>query len=249
MNSGLHDLRRSLGPRARRAGRATADTLLGPLVGSIGGARRATKRVAVTFDDGPDPVVTPPLLDELRRRDARCTFFLLVPQAERHPELVHDIARAGHEIALHGLDHRPLPSLSHRDATRLLKEARARLAVVAGAPVRYYRPPYGAQSLGSWAAARRAGLQIVVWSADAADWEEQTAQDVAATANRRLRAGGILLLHERLEPGPDGTPVITSFDRVEMAAKVLDSVEAAGRIPVTVGELVAPGARRTAWFR
>ena len=249
MKSDRLDLRRSLGPRARRAARAVADGLLAPVAGSISGGRHPTTQVAVTFDDGPDPLVTPLLLDALNRRDTRCTFFLLVPQAERHPALVREIARAGHEIALHGLDHRPLPSLSHRDAVRVLLDARARLSAIADTPIRFYRPPYGAQSLGSWAAARRAGLEIVVWSADAADWEEQTAREVATTASRRLRAGGILLLHERLEPGPDGAPVLTSFDRVEMASLVLDDIDAAGLDAVTVGELVAPGARRTAWFR
>src|SRR3954447_833400 len=94
MNSGAQTLRRSLGPRARRAGRATAAALIAPLAGSIGGARRPTQQVAVTFDDGPDPVVTPLLLAELRRRDTRCTFFLLVPQAERHPELVRSVVEA-----------------------------------------------------------------------------------------------------------------------------------------------------------
>jgi peptidoglycan/xylan/chitin deacetylase (PgdA/CDA1 family) len=249
MNSNRLGVRASLGPRWRRVARATADALLGRAVGSIGGARRPTRQVAVTFDDGPDPDVTPLLLDELRRHDTRCTFFLLVPQAERHPELVRAIVQDGHEIALHGLDHRPLPSLTHRDATRTLTEARARLERVAGLPVRFYRPPYGSQSLGSWAAVRRAGLEVVVWSADAADWEDRSARDVAATGTRRLQPGGILLLHERLEPGPDGSPVVTSFDRIEMTRLVLDGVAAAGGAAVTVGELVAPGARRTAWFR
>ena len=241
-------LSRSLGPRTRHTARRVADAVLAPAVGSVNGGRRPGA-VAITFDDGPDPETTTPILAALDVAGARCTYFLLVAQAERYPGLVHDIRDAGHEIALHGIDHTPLPRLGHRGALRTLVEARRRLEEVAEVPVRYYRPPYGAQSPASWLAARRAGLQVVVWSADAADWEEGSAQDVAGRALARLADRGVLLLHERLEPGPDGEPVATTFDRAAMTGAVLAGVAAEGLRPVTVGDLTAAGARRTAWFR
>lgn len=236
-------------PRWVRTGaRRAADATLAPLVGSVRGGR-ATDRVAVTFDDGPDPDVTPALLDLLDELGVRCTFFLLVPQAERYPALVRRAVDAGHELALHGLDHRPLTSLRHGEAVDTLRAARRRLESVAGTQVGRYRPPYGKQSLTSWFAAHRAGLEVVVWSADAADWVDQTPDEVAATAARRLAPGGILLLHERIEPGPGGEPVSTSFDRVAVARTVLTDLRARGLEPGSVDELVrAAGPRRTAWF-
>lgn len=236
-----------LGPRARRAARRAADTVLRP-VGSVNGGRDA-RSVAVTFDDGPDPDVTPQLLRVLSEHGARCTFFLLVVQAERFPELVRAIADAGHEIALHGMDHRPLPRLGHRGALRYLRDARRRLEEVAGRPVRWYRPPYGLQSLASWAATRRAGLDVVVWSADAADWEDDPVGTVLGRAVAALTPGGVLLLHERLEPGPDGEPVHTRFDRAALVDLLLREVDERGLTAVTVGELSPRGLRRTAWFR
>lgn len=235
-----------LGPRARRWARRLADGVLAPVSSLAGG--RAPGEVAVTFDDGPEPDVTPALLAVLARHQVTCTFFLLVNQAEQHPELVHAIVGAGHEVALHGLDHRPLPAMGHRGALRYLREARARLESIAGCPVHWYRPPYGKQSPGSWAAARRAGLDVVVWSADAADWEDVQVAEVVALAHERLAEGGILLLHERVEPGPAGEPVETHFDRVEVVDRVLTDLQGRGLRPVTVGAL-ARRARRTAWFR
>lgn len=233
---------------ARTGARRIADVVLAPVLGSVAGGRRDDE-VAVTFDDGPDEATTPALLDLLDRLGVRCTFFLLVPRAEQHPDLVRQIRDHGHEIALHGLDHRPLTSLRHADAVRTLRDARRRLEAVAGTTVTRYRPPYGKQTPASWVAARRAGLEVVVWTADAADWVDRPAAEVAATAAARLGPGGILLLHERVEPGPDGEPVSTSFDRAEMAERVLDDVSARGWSAVTVETLVRDGgARRTAWF-
>ena len=95
-----------MGPETRRRARRALDAFGAPL----GSWRSSTDRqvVAVTFDDGPDPDVTPGLLDVLDAHGARSTFFLLIRQAEEYPDLVHEIAGRGHEIALHGVDHRPL---------------------------------------------------------------------------------------------------------------------------------------------
>lgn len=235
-----------LGPGARRRARRVADLVLAPVSSVAGG--HDLSQVAVTFDDGPEPSVTPPLLELLARHEVRCTFFLLVKQAEQHPDLVRAVVEAGHEVALHGLDHRPLPPMGHRGAYRYLREAKARLEAVAQVPVHWYRPPYGKQSVRSWASARRAGLDVVVWSADAADWEDLDVAAVVELAHVRLAGGGVLLLHERLEPGPAGEPVESHLDRVEMVERVLTDLGGRGLRPVTVGDL-ARRARRTAWFR
>jgi peptidoglycan/xylan/chitin deacetylase (PgdA/CDA1 family) len=239
--------RSALGPAGRRRARGIADAVLAPLVGSIAGGDAG--QIAITFDDGPDPDVTPRLLQALHDLGVTCTFFLLTGQARQHPELVRAMDAAGHEVALHGDDHRRVTDLGYCAALRYLRVSREELEQILGRPVRWFRPPYGAQSLATYLAARRAGLQVVVWTGDADDWTDRPVADVVRTAVDALTDGGVLLLHERVEPGPRGEPVTTTFDRVVMARSVVEAALSRGLRPATVGDLVASGARRTAWFR
>ena len=89
----------------------------------------------------------------------------------------------------------------------------------------------------------------MVWSADAADWEDRQLGEHVDHAFNRLREGGILLLHERVEPGSDGSPVNPSVDRAALTTALLDELTARGLSAVTVSELTKIGAVRTAWFR
>ncbi len=249
MLSNVHWRARALlGPAARSSARTIADAVLAPLWGSVVGSH-ATDRVALTLDDGPDAEVTPGILDLLEERQAPCTFFVLAHQVRDHPELTRRIVAGGHELALHGWDHRRLTDLPSAAATAYVRDARRLVEDIAQVAVRWYRPPYGAQSITSYRAVRRAGLDVVVWSADADDWTDGPVELVAGRAFERLRGGGILLLHERLEPGPLGERVETTFDRVEMLRGVLAGCGERGWAATTVGSLVADGARRTAWLR
>ncbi len=224
------------------------DTALSPVLGSIRGADSA-HHVAITFDDGPEPTVTPRLLALLREREVHATFFVLLTQCRLHPELLEAMVAGGHEIALHGIDHRPITSLPYAAAIDYLTEARRELAAVTGQRIRLYRPPYGTQSMSSWRAARKAGMDVVVWSSFGPDWVERDVDGIVADSMARLRAGGILLLHERLEPGARKVLPITTFDRVEMTRLLIDRIAEKGWQPTTVGRMVAvAGARRTVWL-
>ncbi|MDT3400831.1 polysaccharide deacetylase family protein, partial [Streptomyces sp. B1866] len=153
--------------------------------------------VALTFDDGPDPAATPAILDALDRLEVRATFFVLGERALRYPELGRSIAARGHELAVHGWHHGPpwRPAFA-RDAREVARAARV-VSDLAGARPLWYRPPYGILTGGRWAAARRAGLRPVLWSAWGRDWTaEATAASVRATVRRALRGGGTVLLHD-----------------------------------------------------
>lgn len=243
-------IRAQLGADGRRRARKIVDFILSPVVGSVQ-ATGATHGVAITLDDGPDPLVTAPLLAALDIVGVRCTFFLLVEQCRLHPELLEAIMQGGHEIALHGDDHRRITRMRHSVATRYLQNARRELELLSGAKVKFYRPPYGSQSLRSYLAVRRAGLQVVVWSADAADWVDRQLDDVVFTGLGQLTAGGILLLHERLEPDPErGASPTTSFDRVDLVLRTIAGAGDRSWRAGTVGDLIADhGSRKSAWFR
>ncbi len=230
------------------------DGVLSP-VGSVAGTRPADARpapVALTIDDGPDPDATPQVLDALADGGATATFFLLVDRAERHPDLVRAVVDAGHEVGLHGLDHRRLTTLDRADVRRSLTVSKARLAAVAGVEVRWFRPPFGSQSVGTYVAARRAGLMPVVWNAEGEDWVDQPAAVVADRVMERLRPGGIILLHDGLagDPREPETPDPLAAVRGDVFAHTLANLRAEGLRATTVGDLVSSGrVRRTAWFR
>ncbi|MET7325601.1 polysaccharide deacetylase family protein [Streptomyces sp. NPDC005549] len=159
--------------------------------------RGSPGHVALTFDDGPDPVSTPRFLDVLDGLGVRATFFVLGENVARHPAQARELVRRGHELAVHGWTHdRPWWPSPVRD-TRDLRRAVRVVAEVAGSAPRWYRPPYGILTSGRWAAARRAGLRPVLWTAWGKDWRhDATPTSVRATVAADLRGGGTILLHD-----------------------------------------------------
>lgn len=170
-------LRKSLDPDARRRLKAVIDPILAP-VGSIHGAKAPGAAIALTFDDGPDLDVTPRVLDLMRARGARATFFVLTDKAAKQPDLMRRITDEGHEVALHFDRHDRLTSLPLLEARARLRAARARLEDMAG-PVRFFRPPFGSQSIFTYLIARAEGLEVVSWGPYAEDWAEQMPEAAA----------------------------------------------------------------------
>ncbi|MFE9617147.1 polysaccharide deacetylase family protein [Streptomyces sp. NPDC006384] len=153
--------------------------------------------VALTFDDGPHPASTPRFLDALEELGVRATFFVLGENVARHPATARELVRRGHEVAVHGWSHgRPwLPSPA-RDA-RELERAAGTVGDVTGRAPHWYRPPYGILTSGRWAAARRAGLRPVLWTAWGKDWRhDATPASVRAAVTAGLGGGGTVLLHD-----------------------------------------------------
>ncbi len=153
--------------------------------------------VALTFDDGPDPASTPRFLDELDRLDVLATFFVLGRMLAEHPELGRELASRGHEVGVHGWAHRNHLRRTAPAISTDLRRTRDLVADLTGAMPRFFRPPYGVLSAGSLLAARRLGLQPVLWTAWGRDWEQRATPDrVLATVRRGLAGGGTVLLHD-----------------------------------------------------
>ncbi|MGX1541499.1 polysaccharide deacetylase family protein [Streptomyces adustus] len=162
----------------------------------LAGQGRAN-HVALTFDDGPDPKSTPSFLHLLAARRVQATFFLLGTEARRSPDLVREIAAAGHEIGVHGWAHRPLllrgPRATHTDLAR----ARDTVAEITGRRPTLFRPPYGVMSGSAHQAARRLGLTPVLWTCWGEDWTARaTPESVHRTVVTDLYGGGTVLLHD-----------------------------------------------------
>lgn len=242
---------RWLPPKVRRLIRRVGDPLLSPF-GSIRGVRTDARVVALTFDDGPDPASTPAVLDSLGAAGVRATFFLLVGRARANPGLVERMIVEGHEVGLHGPDHRRLTALPAGEVVRRLRVARNDLETVVGQPIRLFRPPFGSQSLTTWMAARLAGLEPVVWSIDIEDWVDQPIDTLVSRALAEAHPGGVLLLHDTLAEDPldPATSARVSFDRPEMVAGVVGGLQAAGWGLMTVGLLLESGRHwRSVWFK
>jgi peptidoglycan/xylan/chitin deacetylase (PgdA/CDA1 family) len=152
---------------------------------------------ALTFDDGPHPQGTPAVLDELDRWGWPATFFVLGAQARRHPDLVAEIARRGHEVGVHGDRHDYLIARWPRAAARDLRLARDTVGDLLGRPPLWWRPPYGVLSGPSLVAARRLALRPLLWSAWGRDWRaDATPVSVVGDLARGRIDGGTLLLHD-----------------------------------------------------
>jgi peptidoglycan/xylan/chitin deacetylase (PgdA/CDA1 family) len=240
-------VRQRLSHDGRKRVRRIADPILSS-VGSINGTVVPSRRVALTFDDGPDSTVTPRLLDLLRDRGVRGTFFVLTDSAARHPDLVRRTAAEGHEIALHADCHQRLTEVPLLELRRRLSSARDLLEQVSNQRVRLFRPPFGAQSLATYLTARSCGLDVVVWGPYAEDWVQDAPEAVATRGLESMTGGDVLLLHDGLVAPAGEVP--PTFDRVRAVELILDGMTARGLSPTTVSELTACGsARRTAWFR
>lgn len=160
--------------------------------------------VYLTFDDGPDPVLTPELLEILSKLDCRASFFVTGSRIERHPETIRDISRHGHVVASHGFDHVPFTFRSYRDIVSDLQRSRRVISDVTGKQVNLFRPPYGRLGFHGLRAARQLGMTIVLWSLSPADYRSDGSETIVRRVLKGASKGDIVLLHDG-KPGCENT--------------------------------------------
>lgn len=152
--------------------------------------------MALTFDDGPNPVITPQLLELLDRYDARATFFLMGRHVRAFPALASEIAARGHAIGNHTETHPKLTFLSSQRIGDELDSCREAIARATGRGARWMRPPFGFRGPQLDAVVRRCGFAgVVMWSIWTWDWKPQPAEPVIRRL-RRAGGGDIVLLHD-----------------------------------------------------
>ena len=187
----------------------------GPGITGLGPARRLVFRrlagygdaghIALTFDDGPDPESTPEFLRVLSDRGARATFFMLGSMVAKAPGLAAEVAAAGHEVSVHGFDHRYLTMRGPRATRSDLTRATELIADVTGQRPTLFRPPYGVLSGPALLTARRLGLTPVLWGCWGREWTPgASAASVLQTLAAGLTGGATVLLHDSGCTSPPG---------------------------------------------
>jgi len=220
-------------------------------IGSVVAVKTSAPQVVITFDDGPEPGGTDAVLAALEKRGATATFFVLLSRVRRYGDLFREVIAAGHEIALHGVDHQALPSFRCTEVKQRTRDARSELEDRAGAPVRWFRPPYGRQTVATWAAVKQVGLMPVMWGLTTWDWRDMPQDQRVWKAQQGLKRGAILLAHDAFAGAIDGVPqrVAPVVDRGDLVDRVLFAYQEAGLVGRSLGDALNEGApRKAAWF-
>ncbi len=192
------------------AGLLPRSTLLGPNLTRLPPASQARNEIALTIDDGPDPQVTPAVLDLLDAAQAQATFFCIGWRARQHPALCHEIVARGHRVENHGDAHSNAFSLFGPRRMRAdIVAAQATLSDITGQTPRFFRPTAGLRNPFLEPLLGQLDLQLATWTRRPYDTRDGRPVQVLERLTRGLGPGDILLMHDgHAALTPDGQPVI-----------------------------------------
>ena len=213
------------------AGLLPRSHLLGPNLTRLPQSAADQRQVAITIDDGPDPQVTPRVLDILDHYQAKATFFCIGKQAQRHADLCRDIIRRGHAIENHSWSHHTLFSLfGPWSISREVSAAQTTISEICGQVPRFFRPTAGLRNLALEPVLIHHGLQLCSWSKRGFDTRVRDGNAVFNSLTRNLKGGDILLLHDgNAARSTTGQPVI-----LEVLPRLLEKLRQANLRPVTL---------------
>lgn len=184
--------------------------------------------IAITFDDGPNAQLTPKLLDMLKERGIKATFFVVGKNVEEYPDIVRRMANEGHEVANHSWSHPALTKLGAESFRKQIESTNEVIAKATGKRPVLMRPPYGATStILNRRLSEQFGLKVILWSVDPLDWKYRNSNRVYSTIIQNTAPGSIILAHD-----------IHATTVAAMPA-TLDTLLGKGYKFVTVSELIA----------
>ncbi|UCZ55177.1 polysaccharide deacetylase family protein [Bacillus shivajii] len=190
------------------------------------------KYVSLTFDDGPDPIYTPQILDILKEKNVKATFFVVGKQIDKHPEMMQRIVNEGHSLGNHTLSHPRLPNETTAEVSREIQLTQDKIAESVGRRPDLFRPPFGLLTRADEQLLHEYGLRIIIWSVDTLDYTGLSADHILEIVERDISPGGIVLQHNiDLNPGLlDGT--------VEALPEIIDRLRQEGYSFLTVQSLL-----------
>lgn len=178
--------------------------------------------VALTFDDGPLSEVTGRILDTLKEKSVKATFFMMGMQVDKYPEMTKRVAAEGHEIGNHTWGHKDLTSISPDEVREEITRTNEIIKNVTGVEVKYVRPPYGFFDQDVMDVVNE---RLVTWSVDPRDWENMDAEITYSAAVNGAYDGAVILMHDIYQSTADALP------------RIIDDLRAAGYEFVTIDEM------------
>ena len=180
-------------------------------------------KIALTFDDGPSAAWTPALLDGLKERGVKATFFLIGENADKNPEIVKRMAEEGHLIGNHTYHHVELTKVSEKEARLELADTSAAIVRITGKEPEYMRPPFGA-----WQRKLEQEIRMlpVLWTIDPLDWTTENQDEIVNKVVTEAEENDIILLHDCYKSS------------VEAGLRIIDILQEEGFVFVTVDELL-----------
>ena len=188
-----------LGKRVRRRLSRKADLL------SSGG------ELYLTFDDGPDPVYSPRILDTLAKYDAKAVFFVIGSRVEAAPDVAKRMVAEGHRIGNHTWGHTPLAGVSRFEFDEEIGRTQDVVERVTGERPTTFRPPFGAMDRNTRRWTDAAGVEVVMWDLDTQDWSEPDSSAITASIVEYARSGDVVLMHDG---GGNREPTIEALEGV-----------------------------------
>ncbi len=188
---------------------------LRPLVRRIAAAA-GSRQLALTYDDGPNDPDTLRLMEVLGKHEVKATFFVLGRFVQQKPHIVRALAEAGHTVGNHSWDHPRLIFTSDTETRRQIETTQAAVFDACGVTPTLFRPPYGGRRPGTLHAVRKLGLEPVMWNVTCYDWKATSADKVFAHAQRQIRGGDVILMHDgdQARMGADRSHSIEATDRL-----------------------------------
>jgi len=156
------------------------------------------REIALTFDDGPHPLHTQPVLDTLKRHQIHASFFLLGRYVEQHPQIVKQIHADGHQIGIHGYRHIAFPLENPAILHNHLESTRQRIVEICGISlkeIKHIRPPYGAFTRQTLSLLEEWGYRVVMWNNIPPHWMQPLAWTIQQTLDQAT-PGGVIVLHD-----------------------------------------------------
>ena len=163
---------------------------------TFSGLTRASKQIALTYDDGPNDPHTFRLLEVLAKHDVRATFFLIGRYVKQRPDIAQELARHGHVIGNHTFSHPNLIFTPAQETLAQLQQCERALTDAVGEHSRLFRPPFGGRRPATLRAARSLGLESVMWNVTGWDWRGKPAEYVEDKVTGKIRGGNVILLHD-----------------------------------------------------
>lgn len=196
------------------------------------GGDRNVKKVALTFDDGPDSVYTPQILDVLRDNGVKGTFFLIGNRVELFPDVVGRINREGHGIGNHTLSHPDIMKLDKAQTQSEISGGEDVLAKYIGYRTALFRSPYGSLDPDKVKVIEEVKYKIIAWNVDSLDWESLSAEQVKKNILENVKAGSIILQHSSGSKKENLSGTVTALN------DVIKTLKQEGYQFVTVPELL-----------